>query len=90
MLWLQAIYVLLLIAVKQSEAIICSRYPMNTNTNKSPVDENFLVTISGNPQTYILGQTYNGECRRLKCLKNIRSSHVFSKQTTIKNNQYFV
>lgn len=90
--WLKSIYVLLFIAVKQSEAMICSRYPANTLMPKSPVDENFVVTISGNPQTYILGQEYNGECQWRKCLPNIRTSHIFNnKQTTIKKiSQYCV
>ncbi|CAD7011921.1 unnamed protein product [Ceratitis capitata] len=50
---------LLVATIRPTEALICSRYPINTLMPKSPVDENFLVTISGNPQTYILGQEYN-------------------------------
>ncbi|XP_054736829.1 spondin-1 [Anastrepha obliqua] len=59
MVWLKFIFLVLLVAAKQVQALICSRYPTNTLMPKSPVDENFMVTISGNPQTYILGQDYN-------------------------------
>ncbi|XP_017476494.1 PREDICTED: spondin-1 [Rhagoletis zephyria] len=60
MLLLKAIFVVFLLAKHhQVDALICSRYPTNTNMPKSPVDENFVVTISGNPQTYVLGQEYN-------------------------------
>uniref|UniRef100_A0A1I8PW00 Spondin-1 n=1 Tax=Stomoxys calcitrans TaxID=35570 RepID=A0A1I8PW00_STOCA len=37
----------------------CSRYPKNTLTPKAPVDDNFAIAITGNAQTYLLGQTYN-------------------------------
>ncbi|XP_058979646.1 spondin-1-like [Musca domestica] len=40
-------------------AILCSRYPQNTLAPKAPVDDNFAITITGNAQTYLLGQTYN-------------------------------
>lgn len=42
-------------------ALICTRRPANTATPKSPVDENYVISITGNPETYILGQEYNGE-----------------------------
>lgn len=42
-------------------ALICTRHPANTHTPKSPVDENYVISITGNPETYILGQEYNGE-----------------------------
>lgn len=42
-------------------ALICTRRPANTATPKSPVDENYVISISGNTETYILGQEYNGE-----------------------------
>lgn len=42
-------------------AILCSRYPQNTLAPKAPVDDNFAITITGNAQTYLLGQTYNGK-----------------------------
>ncbi|XP_030554303.1 spondin-1 [Drosophila novamexicana] len=40
-------------------ALICTRHPANTHTPKSPVDENYVISITGNPETYILGQEYN-------------------------------
>ncbi|EDV98194.1 spondin-1 isoform X2 [Drosophila grimshawi] len=40
-------------------ALICTRHPKNTNTLKSPVDENYVISVTGNPETYILGQEYN-------------------------------
>ncbi|KAH8384614.1 hypothetical protein KR093_002647 [Drosophila rubida] len=40
-------------------ALICTRRPANTATPKSPVDENYVISITGNPETYILGQEYN-------------------------------
>ncbi|XP_075165996.1 spondin-1-like [Haematobia irritans] len=40
-------------------SIICSRYPKNTLRPKAPVDDNFAISITGNAQTYLLGQTYN-------------------------------
>ncbi|XP_017115447.1 spondin-1 [Drosophila elegans] len=39
--------------------LICTRRPANTGSPKSPVDENFVISVSGNPETYILGQEYN-------------------------------
>ncbi|XP_023168709.2 spondin-1 [Drosophila hydei] len=42
-----------------SWALICTRHPANTHTPKSPVDENYVISITGNPETYILGQEYN-------------------------------
>lgn len=44
-------------------SLICTRRPANTATPKSPVDENYVISVSGNPETYILGQEYNGERR---------------------------
>ncbi|XP_067628122.1 spondin-1 [Eurosta solidaginis] len=59
MILLEIVFIIFLLASKQVDALICSRYPTNTNMPKSPVDENFIVTIHGNPQTYVLGQAYN-------------------------------
>lgn len=42
-------------------ALVCTRRPANTLALKSPVDENYVISITGNPETYILGQEYNGE-----------------------------
>ncbi|XP_017002762.2 spondin-1 [Drosophila takahashii] len=39
--------------------LICTRRPANTASPKSPVDENFVISVMGNPETYILGQEYN-------------------------------
>ncbi|XP_037954007.1 spondin-1-like [Teleopsis dalmanni] len=39
--------------------LICSRYPTHIYKPKSPVDDHFTLSISGNPQTYVLGQSYN-------------------------------
>lgn len=39
----------------------CNRYPSNTFAAKSPVDDNYAILISGNPNTYILGQSYNSK-----------------------------
>ena len=52
----------------------CSRYPSNTLTPKSPVDENFVISITGNAQTYILGQSYNGKHDEILRMK--RRLHV--------------
>lgn len=50
-----------LLLAPTGRALICTRRPANTATPKSPVDENYVISISGNPETYILGQEYNGE-----------------------------
>lgn len=42
-------------------AIACSRVPFGTTASKSPVDENYVITIAGNPTTYIPGEKYNGK-----------------------------
>lgn len=59
-LWMLFVGVSLLLA-PTGRALICTRRPANTATPKSPVDENYVISISGNPETYILGQEYNGE-----------------------------
>lgn len=58
MWYLLVVYVLL---PYSGWALICTRHPANTHTPKSPVDENYVISITGNPETYILGQEYNGE-----------------------------
>ncbi|KAH8297458.1 hypothetical protein KR044_012087 [Drosophila immigrans] len=51
---------LMLFAMASSgRALICTRRPANTNKPKMPVDENYVISITGNPETYILGQEYN-------------------------------
>ncbi|XP_053961979.1 spondin-1 isoform X2 [Anastrepha ludens] len=40
-------------------ALACSRIPPGATTAKSRVDDNYMVSIAGNPQTYIPGQKYN-------------------------------
>ncbi|KAL7736313.1 hypothetical protein ACLKA6_014789 [Drosophila palustris] len=45
--------------VSSGGSLICTRRPANTATPKSPVDENYVISITGNPETYILGQEYN-------------------------------
>lgn len=42
-------------------ALACSRVPAGTTAAKSPVDENYVISVAGNPQSYIPGQKYNGE-----------------------------
>lgn len=51
----------LALAIGRVSCLICTRRPANTATPKSPVDENYVISVSGNPETYILGQEYNGE-----------------------------
>ncbi|ALC41845.1 CG30046 [Drosophila busckii] len=51
--------VLLLLWAPYVRTLICTRRPANTQTPKSPVDENYVISITGNPETYILGQEYN-------------------------------
>ncbi|XP_062133083.1 spondin-1 [Drosophila sulfurigaster albostrigata] len=50
---------ILFAVVSNGSALICTRRPANTATPKSPVDENYVISITGNPETYILGQEYN-------------------------------
>ncbi|KAH8252232.1 hypothetical protein KR038_004946 [Drosophila bunnanda] len=50
---------LLALAIGPVSCLICTRRPANTATPKSPVDENYVISVSGNPETYILGQEYN-------------------------------
>ncbi|KAH8301613.1 hypothetical protein KR059_006588 [Drosophila kikkawai] len=50
---------LLALAFGPVSCLICTRRPANTATPKSPVDENYVISVSGNPETYILGQEYN-------------------------------
>lgn len=38
----------------------CNRIPQGTTAAKSPVDENYSISIVGTPQTYVPGQKYNG------------------------------
>uniref|UniRef100_A0A1A9WV31 Spondin-1 n=1 Tax=Glossina brevipalpis TaxID=37001 RepID=A0A1A9WV31_9MUSC len=56
-------FVLIVNILQKSEIQVfarkCNRYPSNTFAAKSPVDDNFAILISGNPNTYILGQSYN-------------------------------
>ncbi|XP_023308347.2 spondin-1 [Lucilia cuprina] len=59
MKWSEILFILLLTIPENILARRCSRYPSNTFTPKSPVDENFVISITGNAQTYILGQSYN-------------------------------
>ncbi|XP_037814120.1 spondin-1 [Lucilia sericata] len=40
-------------------ALACSRVPTGTTAAKSPADESYVVSVAGNPQTYIPGQKYN-------------------------------
>lgn len=54
-------------------SLICSRYPQNTLTPKAPVDDNFAISITGNAQTYLLGQSYNGKWVVNQCSKTIIS-----------------
>ncbi|KAH8386233.1 hypothetical protein KR200_007341 [Drosophila serrata] len=52
-------FLLLALAIGPVSCLICTRRPANTATPKSPVDENYVISVSGNPETYILGQEYN-------------------------------
>ncbi|XP_016981345.1 spondin-1 [Drosophila rhopaloa] len=47
------------LVIGRVDSLICTRRPANTASPKSPVDENFVISVSGNPETYILGQEYN-------------------------------
>lgn len=58
---LYIIFILIFLIPEHEFTRRCSRYPSNTFTPKSPVDENFVISITGNPQHYILGQSYNGK-----------------------------
>lgn len=57
----EILFILLVAIPKNVLTRRCSRYPSNTFTPKSPVDENFVISITGNVQTFILGQSYNGK-----------------------------
>lgn len=63
------IFIILLISLTGNVyALQCSRYPPNTIAPKSPVDENFVLSITSNAQNYILGQTYNSKWNwKCKC-----------------------
>ncbi|EDW60569.1 spondin-1 [Drosophila virilis] len=37
----------------------CSRVPQGVTAAKSPVDENFVLSVAGNAQSYVPGQKYN-------------------------------
>ncbi|KAH8401040.1 hypothetical protein KR009_002604 [Drosophila setifemur] len=50
---------LIILVIDRVSCLICTRRPANTAAPKSPVDENFVISVSGNPETYILGQEYN-------------------------------
>lgn len=39
----------------------CSRVPLGATAAKSPVDDNYVLSVAGNAQSYIPGQRYNGE-----------------------------
>ncbi|XP_037945543.1 spondin-1-like [Teleopsis dalmanni] len=54
-------WLLLLISISAtlSIALACNRIPQGTTAAKSPVDENYVVSLGGNPDTYIPGQKYN-------------------------------
>jgi len=39
----------------------CNRVPLGTTAAKSPVDDNYVLSVNGNTQSYVPGQRYNGE-----------------------------
>uniref|UniRef100_A0A1A9ZR78 Spondin-1 n=1 Tax=Glossina pallidipes TaxID=7398 RepID=A0A1A9ZR78_GLOPL len=59
----------------------CNRYPSNTFAAKSPVDDNYAILISGNPNTYILGQSYNIS------LQSYNGQRFLSAKVTLENDQ---
>jgi len=80
--------------VSTGGALICTRRPANTATPKSPVDENYVISIAGNPETYILGQEYNGKrvgSLTLRLNFNVRLLSVYTYlEIRSKISQYFV
>lgn len=39
----------------------CIRVPPGVTAAKSPVDDNYVLSVNGNTQSYVPGQRYNGE-----------------------------
>lgn len=58
---MQWLIVLLSISTMLNVVMTCNRAPQGTIAAKSPVDENFVVSLGGNPETYVPGQRYNGK-----------------------------
>lgn len=39
----------------------CNRTPQGATAGKSPVDDNFVLSVANNAQSYVPGQKYNGK-----------------------------
>ncbi|KAM7345702.1 spondin-1 isoform 1-T3 [Cochliomyia hominivorax] len=40
-------------------ALACNRLPLGTSAPKSPVDDNYMILVAGNVESYVPGQKYN-------------------------------
>ncbi|KAH8398980.1 hypothetical protein KR222_007355 [Zaprionus bogoriensis] len=58
-MWHLWLFLVLALLAPRGRTLICTRRPPNTSSPKSPVDENYVISIAGNPETYIAGQEYN-------------------------------
>lgn len=56
---LEVLVLIMALALARIEA--CNRTPSGTTAAKSPVDENYVLSVGGNAQSYVPGQKYNGE-----------------------------
>ncbi|KAM7345254.1 spondin-1-like [Cochliomyia hominivorax] len=82
---LQILFILLFIIPEHEFVKRCSRYPSNTFTPKSPVDENFVISITGNAQHYILGQSYNVSLQAFNGHRFISAKLVLENENGEKN-----
>ncbi|XP_017839968.1 spondin-1 [Drosophila busckii] len=58
-----SLYIAILWAISSHVLLIhatpCSRVPQGATAAKSPVDDNFVLSVGGNAQSYVPGQKYN-------------------------------
>ncbi|XP_023030655.1 spondin-1 [Drosophila willistoni] len=53
------VLILLLAFTWPSLGLICNRVPLGATAAKSPVDDNYVLSVAGTQQTYVPGQRYN-------------------------------
>lgn len=53
----------------------CNRTPQGATAGKSPVDDNFVLSVANNAQSYVPGQKYNG--KRMNHIQSIVSYIIF-------------
>lgn len=56
-----SLVLLLALGTSLSLAESCNRTPQGASAGKSPVDDNFVLTVANNAQSYVPGQKYNGK-----------------------------